>query len=316
MTEPVLPIDRIVAEVRPDGEIDRVRPIAHGGRRETLEVQFRNWPSIIVQGAGSLDAAETERALLTLLDRETSIPTAPPIRAGQVDAQPWIVTDAIDGTDLHGEFTERSTLVQNRLVRQFGAVLGEVHALWESPHHGPVLADDAGDLYVGDPASWTTYFGAYATHHLSRLPAAFDDLRVAIADAVIAVPEASGPARLFPWDLRPGNALCVGDTLTAIIDWEDPLATAPALAVAKAEYGIARWYVDIERGSELIERLHAGYRSVRSLPTVDPVHRIATAMDAAVDSHGMVTNPGYPPMSDSDAVAFHHGLLERFLAAT
>jgi len=315
MTDAVLPVERIVAELRPDARIRQVRPVGHGGRRETMEVQFRNWPSIILQSAGSVDAAETELALLSRLDRETSIPTAPPIRAGTVGAQAWIATDAIDGTDLHGQFTGKSQAVQRRLVRQFGTVLGEVHELWESEHHGPVLAEGTDGLYVGDPASWTTYFGAFTAHHLSRLPAAFDDIRVDLADAMIAVPETGGPARLFPWDLRPGNALCAEDTLTAIIDWEGPIATAPALAVAKAEYVIARWYVGADRGDALVEALHAGYERVRPLPEVEAVHRIATAMEAAVDSHGVVTNPGYPPVDDPAAVAFHHELLERFLAA-
>ena len=316
MTESVLPIERIIADIRPDAHIEAVRPVGHGGRRETMEVQFRNWPSLIIQGAGSLDAAETEIALLRRLDRETSIPTAPPIRAGRAGSQAWIATDAIDGQDLHGQFTTKPAIVQERLVRQFGSVLGEVHALWESEHHGPVLFDSVDGLYVGDPASWTTYFGAFTAHHLSRLPAPFDDLRIDLADAVIGVPEAVGPARLFPWDLRPGNALCAGDTITGIIDWEDPIATEPALAVAKAEYVVARWYVGADRGEELVSALHAGYERVRPLPDIDPVHRIATAMAAAVDSHGAVTNPGYPPVDAASAMSFHHELLERFLAAT
>jgi hypothetical protein len=315
MSASVLPIEQIVTRLRPDAHIEQVRPIGHGGRRETVEVEFRSWPSIIIQSAGSLDAAETELALLTRLDRETSIPTAPPIRAGQVGTQAWIATDAIDGIDLHGRFTSATPRVQRRLIRQFGAVLGEVHALWESDHHGPVLAGGPGELYVGDPASWTTYFGAYTARHLSRLPAAFDDLRVELAEAMIAAPAAPGPARLFPWDLRPGNALCADDAITAIIDWEGPIATAPALALAKAEYVIARWYVGVDRGQRLVEALHAGYETVRPIPEIGAEHRIATAMAAAVDSHGAVTNPGYPPVDDTAAVAFHHDLLERFLAA-
>ena len=315
MSESVLPIEQIVTRLRPDAGIEQVRPIGNGGRRETMEVQFRSWPTIIVQSAGSLDAAETELALLTRLDRETSIPTAPPIRAGQVGTQAWVATDAIDGVDLHGRFTSATPRVQRRLIRQFGAVLGEVHAMWESEHHGPVLTDGSGGLYVGDPASWTTYFGAYTAHHLSRLPAVFDDLRVELADALIAAPAAPGPARLFPWDLRPGNALCADDAITAIIDWEGPIATAPALALAKAEYVIARWYVSTDEGQKLVQSLHRGYETVRPLPAVAPAHRIATAMAAAVDSRGDVTNPGYPPVDDAAAVAFHRELLERFLAA-
>jgi aminoglycoside phosphotransferase (APT) family kinase protein len=112
---------------------------------------------------------------------------------------------------------------------------------------------------------------------------------------------------LFPWDLRPGNALVADGDLAAVLDWEAPLAAAPALSVAKASYLVADWYVDDP--DPLREAFVAGYERVRPSPTVRSAHRIAAIADSAVDSRGIVTNPGYPERDRDAAVAFHRSAL-------
>ena len=123
---------------------------------------------------------------------------------------------------------------------------------------------------------------------------------------------ASAPsARLFPWDFRPGNALVADGAVAAVLDWESPLAAAPALSVAKAEYLVADWY--IADPDPLRTAFATGYEAVRPLPPVEPVHRAAAVCRTAVDSTGTVTNPGYPEFDREAAVAFHRRALKRAL---
>ena len=86
-----------------------------------------------------------------------------------------------------------------------------------------------------------------ADRWVDALPEALADLRgrveAAVADTEI---PKSPPARLFPWDLRPGNAL-YDDGVTAILDWGEPLAADPALSAAKVEHLVCDWYVEFAK---------------------------------------------------------------------
>lgn len=101
--------------------------------------------------------------------------------------------------------------------------------------------------------------------------------------------------------------------MTAVFDWEAPLAADPALAVAKTAYLTADWYYPGRSAADLRVAFREGYRSVRPLPTVEPAHRDAAVASSAVDAAGAVTAPGYPPVDRDAAVAFHRRVLERAL---
>ena len=89
------------------------------------------------------------------------------------------------------------------------------------------------------------------------------------------------------------------------------MAAPPAIAVAKTEYLVADWYVD--EPQPLRTAFREGYESVRPVPTVEVVHRVVAIADSAVDSHGEVTNPGYPEFGRPESVAFHRAAVERAL---
>ncbi|MFC7070663.1 phosphotransferase family protein [Halobaculum lipolyticum] len=184
----------------------------------------------------------------------------------------------------------------------------------------PAAAD--GPEYPGDPdgsvppatADWPAWLARYASAGVDALPAAFDDLRPriegAIADARETLP-ASPPATLYPWDLRPGNALVADGTVTAVLDWGQPLSAAPGLAVAKAEHLVCDWYVD--DGAPLRAAFRAGYRDRRPLPPVPAVYRLVAVVRSAVDGAGVVTRPRYPEVDGDDALAFHRERIEAAL---
>ena len=181
---------------------------------------------------------------------------------------------------------------------------GRAYAIREH-RHGTDLHNTFAD---SDDHGW---LAAYGRRAVERLPPDFDPLRARLSDCLDTATDVEVTPRLFPWDLRPGNALAIDGAVSAVLDWERPMAAPPALALAKTEYLVADWYVDDP--APLHETFREGYESVRPLPTVGPVHRVVAIADSAVDSRGDVTNPQYPDCGRSEAVAFHREALERAL---
>jgi len=249
----------------------------------------------------------TESTLLAAIGQRTSVPVPPVLAAGRAGGVAYMVTPHVVGTDLHEQFTALDPDTRRALARTFGEHLGTLHDEFQFEDYGALVVDD-GELTAWRE-DWSTWLAEYGRSAVERLPAAFDPVRGAVR-ALFAEPAigTSPPARLFPWDFRPGNALVTDGELTAVLDWEEPLAAAPALAAAKAEYLVADWYV--ADPAPLREAFVAGYERVRPYPAVKPVHRAAAVADSAVDSTGTVTNPGYPEMDREAAVGFHRRALD------
>ena len=233
---------------------------------------------------------------------------------GDVD-DGWLATRFVGGDDLHKRFVALDTASRRDLAAAFGRFLGELHAAFRFGGYGPIVADggelrvthrsDDGDADRDRATAWRDWLVGRGRESLDRLPSEFADVAAAARQRLDAwtVEDAPTP-RLFPWDLRPGNALVADGEITAIVDWEAPLAAGAALSVAKAEYLLVDWYVP-EEADALRRAFRSGYAGVRPVPTVDDVHRIVAVAEAAVDSHGVVTNPRYPPVGRDEAVRFH-----------
>jgi aminoglycoside phosphotransferase (APT) family kinase protein len=322
---------------------------ARGNRKRTVFATLDDGSRVVVQLA-ALPVLRTEAALTRLVDRETGIPV-PRVRAvGRIDDRGYVVTDAVAGDDLHTRFTALGRDRGQSICRTFGRGLAELHELGTFDRYGPVgfvgdweafvaavrrgeervtpesfgvvpserLPPDATTLPGRSPVDdWHRWFREYVEAGVRALPPAFDDLRDRLAatvrDGIAAGRVPAAPAsRLFPWDLRPGNALVTDDRVTALLDWGEPLAADPALSVAKTEHLLVDWYVEPPANAALRRAFRAGYDSVRALPSVPTAYRVAAVVLSAVDSTGVVTRPRYPELTGDDAVAFHR---ERLRAA-
>ena len=333
MTQATAAAELIAARLRPDTAVTGTEPLGPGSRRDTTIVRFAGADPVVVRRTADPDAARTEARLLNAIDDRTSVPVAPPLGSGSIDGEGWIATPLVDGTDLHESFTDLPSGTRRRIVRWFGRCLAELHDAFQFGSCGPLTGTD-GRLVIdvsarspaeaaggdgtsgaeGDAATagaWEPWLAAFGRASVARLPAEFDGIRAELDVAIEGARVGSMPTqRLFPWDLRPGNALVADGRVTAVVDWEGPLAAAPALSVAKTEYLVADWYVPDD---SLRDAFRAGYKSVRPFPTIRPIHRLVAVAATAVDSRGGVTNPGYPPVSRAEAVAFHRRALERLV---
>jgi hypothetical protein len=333
MTEAPSKLGRIARRVRPDAVIDRIEPIDIGNRRRTAVVRFAAAEPVVVQLVDDPDVARVETRLLDAIVERTSVPVPTPLGSGSVDGDGWLTTALVAGDDLHQSFTDLDPAGQRRIARSFGRYLAELHGAFRFEGYGPLTVVD-GELSVADASAgavagdsgtegdsdgrddersgdgagreWRTWLARFGRAGLARLPSEFDAVRADIAEVLDGFEAKRAPVpRLFPWDLRPGNALIANGRVAAVLDWEAPLSAAPALSVAKTEYLVADWYVPDAESEPLREAFRAGYESVREYPRVRPVHRVAAVVSTAVDSRGAVTTPGYPPVPRADAVRFH-----------
>ncbi|MFC4357834.1 phosphotransferase family protein [Halobium salinum] len=332
----------VLAREFPDREAVATRPAARGNTKSTALVTFADGESVVVQvGAGDGADLRTAATLLRGVRERTSIPvprvlaegwlsaadppaeTAPSESRGDEPARQYVVLERVPGEDLHERFVDLDAEARRRIAAVFGRSLAELHEAFDFEGYGPVTVhDDAvgerrwradGADGQATETEWRTWFDTYARAGARALPAPFDDLRDAVVTAVDGAELPSRPpSRLYPWDLRPGNALVAGGEVTAFLDWDGPLAADPGLAVAKVEHLVADWYVPGER-DRLREAFREGYREHRDYPEVPAVYRLVAVVRSAVDGRGVVTRPLYPEVDGDDAVAFHREAMSRWL---
>jgi len=280
--------------------------LGRGNRKRTFLVSLTDGGRFVLQLCAERRWLRTEVAVLRGLREQTAVPVPAVRAAGTASGVAYAVTDHVAGEDLHERFVALDDATQTRLADRFGAHLAEVHGAFRFEGYGEVTVEEGALVASGE--DWPRWLRGYARRAIGRLPDELDGLRDDLVALVERAPlEPEPPARLFPWDFRPGNALVDDGTLAAILDWEAPLAADPALSFAKAEYLVADWYV--ERSEPLRRAFRQGYSRVRDLPAVASIHRVAAIADTAVDSRGQVTNPGYPELPRAEAVAFHRRAL-------
>jgi aminoglycoside phosphotransferase (APT) family kinase protein len=288
------------------GQQRTVEPLGRGNRKETAVVRYDDRSPVVLQLCDEQTWLQTESRLLRAIQAETDVPVPPVLAADMAEGVAFMVTRYVPGDDLHERFVTLDDETQHHFCRAFGAYLGSLHETFRFDEYGSLVVDGDG-LRAWQP-DWERWFRDYGTNAVETLPDAFDaireDLKRVIADHSPAQPP---PSRLFPWDFRPGNAITADGEVTAVLDWEAPMAAPPALSAAKAEYLVADWYV--ENPEPLRTAFVEGYEQHRPYPDVKPAHRVAAIADSAVDSTGTVTNPSYPELDHEGAVAFHRDAL-------
>ncbi|WP_254280032.1 phosphotransferase family protein [Haloarcula marina] len=305
------PAEAVLRRVLPERAPERIDRPRQGNHKETAVARYPDRPAVVVQLTDDPTAIHTEANLLSAIDHRTSVPVPHLLAHGELGDRGYLVTEYVGGVDLHAAFVDLPPTRREAIARRFGAILAELHAAFPFESAGPLSVDETGAL-VAAGRTPSEEFRASTDAALAALPSAFDSLRPAL-DSALRPPEETRPPRLFPWDLRPGNAVVADGRLAAVLDWGAPRAADPALSVAKAEHLVAHWYgVDAE---PLVRAFRTGYASVRPLPEVPVAYRLAAVVSAAVDSTGTVTRPHYPERTGEDALAVHRDWLTRWLDA-
>ncbi|MDS0298749.1 phosphotransferase [Halogeometricum sp. S1BR25-6] len=309
----------------PARRVAETTPARRGNTKETTLVRFADGGGVVVQFSADAEAFRTELALARAVRERTAVPTPRVLADGSLGGRPYAVVELVDGADLHERFSRVSSATRRRLSRGFGRSLAALHESFVFEDYGAVRVEDGrtggeGDedagaaLRADGTESWPSWFDAHARAGVDALPTAFDGVRDELLAALDDADVSGSPTpRLYPWDLRPGNAVFDGGDVAAVLDWGGPLSAAAGLAAAKVEHLVADWYV--ADGAPLRVAFREGYRSVRPYPEVPSVYRLAAVVRSAVDSHGVVTRPRYPELEGKKAVAFHRERMCEWLSA-
>jgi fructosamine-3-kinase len=302
-----------VADALPGVTVAAVETPATGNTKRTAFVSLADGREFVVQSRPTGEGLATEARLAREVADRTGVPVPRVVAAGTADGVEYVIAERAPGEDLHARFVDLAPGDRERVVRSMGRWLADLHAAFEFDGYGAVTVRD-GRLVVADRTTdWRAWFEGYVGRALARLGDGFEDLvprvREALHEGVEDLP-AAPPARLFPWDLRPGNATVADGRVTALLDWDDPLAAARGLSVAKTAYVTADWYLPDPTATDRLRAAFLdGYRDGLALPdrsgTERRLYRVAAVVASAVDSRGRVTRPRYPELDDEAAVDFH-----------
>lgn len=305
------PVKMVVSREFPGREVASITPAPYGNRKLTRLVRFVDGDGVVVQYVSSPDDLRTEGAVARMVRNSTPVPVPAVLAVGETDGIGYLVTERASGGHLHEQFVSLPSDERRSVVRAFGRWLAACHGAVQFDGYGDVTLTD-GDLGA-TRVDWREWFSSYAAAGLTALPDALSEFREPVGRALAeaSLPERP-PARLFPWDLRPGNAL-YDDGVTAVLDWGEPLSATPALSAAKAEHLICDWYVDDAARERLRAAFRQGYRTERPWPVPSRIDRLVAVVRSAVDAHGTITRPGYPEREGEAAVAFHRARLRELL---
>lgn len=303
----------LLRSIFPDRTVDSISVSNAGNSKRTIAVWFEAHDPVVLQ-CSSVDSLRTEGQLARAIRKRTTVPVPKVIGMGSVKDTSYVISELASGENLHSLFAGLDRSVQQKITRSFGRYLAELHGVFTFERFGEVVSTgtDLPSYRATGPRELGTWFRQYALEGIEALPGPFDPLRENLREAVnsCTIPKSPTPV-LYPWDLRPGNALIEDGSLSAVLDWGDPLAGPAGLAAAKVCYLTTDWYV--ADADPLRTAFRNGYASVREYPPIPPIHRLVAVLRSAVDSSGVVTRPRYPEWTGDQAVAFHTTRLEELL---
>jgi aminoglycoside phosphotransferase (APT) family kinase protein len=230
---------------------------ATGGRvAQTYLLELDGEPSRVVckiGGPSVRTGAVIEPLVVALVTETTTIHCPECLGAGQLRDETdtpthWALYEFCRGA-VPTPFDELDVARQRRIVRQTGAMLGELHATHQFDRTGG-LGRDGDSLTIETPA------GLYVPERGRE-----------IARQHPAIDPSEWQPVLTHGDLFPGNLLVEGDTVTAFLDWGNAHVTTAGYALARAEMRFVDWFrFAADRRAVLTDALRKGYCEHRPLP--------------------------------------------------
>ncbi|WP_226021217.1 phosphotransferase family protein [Halomicrobium salinisoli] len=306
----------MVRYLEPSWEVAAIERADHGTDSVALlEVETPAGDRSVVLKAATADHVSPERArteprLLTLVGRETGIPV--PDVFGHCDDHeeypaPFYLMARVDGENFENRADELSPRARERVFREAGEHLAELHDLGPLPRVGGVGVRD-GELAVpedGDHDGFHDWLldsyedtldsladGGYFPHlaeDRSRFADIVPDVRRYLRETVPELPD-PGPPTYCNKDYRYGNLLLDPETgeAQAVLDWGNVMAAPPAFNLASTESLLLTPDVEgTDRTAELRDALRTAYADARDEWTFDEateerlrVYRLACRLDA------------------------------------
>lgn len=255
-------VERIV-ETALDSTIQSCERATAGRMAETYLLALDGEPARAVCkiGGPSVRTREViEPLVVALVDATMDLPVPSVLASGTVshdgtDTDPnsttsqWALYEFRDGTT-PTPFRSLEFDRQQRIVRQAGSILGQLHTRHQFKQRGG-LARTNGNLRICDPEG--LYFPERGRTLARQLPSGVDHQYQPV---------------LSHGDFFPGNLLVDEEgTITGLLDWGNAHVTTPGYALARAEMRFVDWFLfPAGKRQTLTTEFRAGYREHRSLP--------------------------------------------------
>jgi aminoglycoside phosphotransferase (APT) family kinase protein len=279
VSTPVTDIEAVLEESGPDyTEFTFERP-GSGHQSDvfmvTLEHAGQSYEVVVKFEPDDMESFAVEPKLHDYVSERTAIPIPDILvfkQESDRDVPPYFVTARLEGANLAEAYADLSMADRERVLRQAGRILGDLHSEIAFEAFGWLdLWEDR--IIVRDlTGSWREYFEQLTRGHLDGLvDTPFADLRERaernLEPALSLVPE-EGVPRLVHDDFRPANLLFdpeLDDPITAVLDWQDVLAALPEYHLAQTEFlFVDSSFQDPEVCDRLREALYEGYNSQRA----------------------------------------------------
>lgn len=251
------------------------------------------------------DIARAEPRLLAVVGRETAIPV--PEVYGFVDAHetypaPFYLMERVDGVNAEGDPDALPAAARERVVREAGVNLADLHELGTLPRvgstgvmHGELAVLDGGRP-TDDFREWLrsgvddtldaladgTFFPELADRP-DRFADLVPELEAELDARIAALSEPDAP-RYCHWDYRYGNLLVDPETgeTRAVLDWANLTAAEPAYNLAKVEAHLFDAHEDgVDRAAELRGVFRDAYERERA------DWAFTAAVEARMETYGL-----------------------------
>ncbi|WP_136689077.1 phosphotransferase family protein [Halorhabdus amylolytica] len=284
MSTPADAVRAVLEESGPDYESFSYQELSGGTRADvyfvTLEYEGTVYEVVVKFAPESIERFAVEPFLHEFVAERTDLPVPGILvfeQEPERDIPAYFVTERVQGTNLGESFAALSIEERRHVMEQVGSVLGDLHSTIAFEGYGR-LDLSRGRLVVSDLSTdWREYFAEMTSDHIDGLAGTiFADLQDVARDGLAARIESisrQGIPRLVHDDFRPGNLLFDTGTrsaITAVLDWEQPLAGDPLYNLAQVEFLFVDSVIrDPEECERMRKRLYDGYRRQREFDPDD-----------------------------------------------
>jgi len=189
----------------------------------------------------------------------------------ELDVDPYFVTEKVEGSNLAQSLTKIEPVTRERIIKQAGAILGDMHSEIGFEGFGRLGLDDDRIIVRDFSWDWQQFFKDTAEGVIDRLDnTPFEGMQERARENLensIGIIDSDGVPRLVHDDFRPANMLFLKDRekpITSVLDWQFTLAGDPEYHIARTEFlFIDPTFEDAKTRERLRSSLYEGYRQYR-----------------------------------------------------
>lgn len=268
-------VEQALQQLFPEQRINAMKPVEAGSVKHVFRIDTveQDYALYMADTEETREKLRTGAATLRYVIRHTELPV-PAFFAADMAAEhvpyPYYVTAWIGGEPLHTHYEHVNETDRKRFVHEAGRLLGELHENTYFDNFGRITSEDGEMLTIQDGSpDWRRWM----THHLEQLLRRLNETpfspivpeaRDALEPRLRTLPR-NPETVLHHNDYRPENVLLQDDLVSAILDWDWPIAASPAYSIVHGVESFVHWFGEYDGTLENV--FYEGYKEERDLPS-------------------------------------------------